>query len=48
MSVGRTEMGWEMGMSFRGFASIVSVILKEASLLFRKNSIDFQKTVQGN
>lgn len=26
-------MGWEIGMSFRGFASVVSVILDEASWL---------------
>ena len=32
MSVGRTEMGWEVGTSFRGFDSVVSVILDEAFL----------------
>lgn len=37
MSVGRTEMGWEIGMSFRGFASGVAVILHEASLLICKS-----------
>ena len=43
MSVGRTEMGWEMGTSFRGLASAVSVILwHEASSSFRDNSIQFQ------
>lgn len=35
MSVGSTETGWEMGMSFRGFASVVSVILDEAFLLLQ-------------
>ena len=45
MSVGRTEMGWEIGTSFRGFASVASVILDEAfSSLFRNNSIDFQSS----
>ncbi len=42
MSVGRTEIGWDMGMSFRGFASVVSVILNEASLRYCHCSTDFQ------
>ncbi len=33
MSVGRTDMGWDMGMSVRGFASVVSVILDETLFL---------------
>ena len=42
MSVRRTEMDWETGISFRGFASVVSVILDEAWLLFSNESIEFQ------
>ena len=38
MSVGRTEMGCETGMSFRGLASTGSVILDEALLLLSCDS----------
>lgn len=42
MLVGRTEMGWEIGMSFRGFASVVSVILYEAAWLLKSWTLDFR------
>ena len=35
MSVGSTETGWEIGISFRGFASLVSVMLNKAFLLLQ-------------
>ena len=38
VSVGRTEIDWEMGMSFRGFASVVVSVIMVGALLQLSNS----------
>lgn len=37
VSVGRTEIDWEMGMSFRGFAWVVVSVMMTGALLHLSN-----------
>ena len=37
VSVGRTEIDWEIGMSFRGFASVVVSVIIAGALLQLSN-----------